>query len=74
MTIADGNALLEMCITRYDEPKPPSPPSGRKYPAVRCAMPIQAFIELTNKCNQMMEALQQAGAVKLESTDPVTIQ
>jgi hypothetical protein len=37
-------------------------------------MPIQAFIELTNKCNQMMEALQQAGAVKLESTDPVTIQ
>lgn len=72
-TFEDGVFRLELTANRYDEPKPPAPPTGRRYPVVRVAMPVPAVVRLFNHLNQMMNLLQQRGIVK-EETGPVTIQ
>jgi hypothetical protein len=61
----DGQTMrIEFGITRMDELKQGQQPSGRRYPACRLVLPVNAAIELINKMQQTANALQQAGVVK----------
>jgi hypothetical protein len=61
----DGQTMrIEFGITRMDEMKQGAPLSGRRYPACRLVLPVNAAIELINKMQQTGSALQQAGLVK----------
>jgi hypothetical protein len=63
--IFDGQTLrIEFAVTRFDEVKPNSPMSGRRYPACRMVLPPAAAVELINRMQQVATALTQAGVVK----------
>ena len=68
----DGQTLrLELCVTRMDDPKPPSPPTGKKYTACRLVLPPLAALDLVNKLQQLVAMLEQQGIVK-RNVPPVT--
>ena len=59
----DGQTMrIEFGITRMDEMKQGVPLTGRRYPACRLVLPVNAAIDLINKMQQTGAALQQAGA------------
>ncbi len=61
----DGQTMrIEFGITRMDELMQGQQLSGRRYPACRLVLPVNAAIELINKMQQTGAALQQAGLVK----------
>ncbi|MET0446560.1 MAG: hypothetical protein ABW151_18420 [Pseudorhodoplanes sp.] len=61
----DGQTMrIEFGITRMDEMKQGAPLSGRRYPACRLVLPVNAALDLINKMQQTGAALQQAGIVK----------
>ena len=61
----DGQTMrIEFGITRMDEIKQGAPMTGRRYPACRLVLPVNAAIDLINKMQQTGAALQQAGLVK----------
>ena len=61
----DGQALrLEFCVTRTDEPKANQPIGGKKYTACRLVLPPNGLIELFDKLNAMISALEQQGLLK----------
>jgi hypothetical protein len=63
--IFDGQTLrIEFAVTRFDEVKPNSPISGRRYPACRLVLPPAAAVDLINRMQQIATALTQAGVVK----------
>jgi hypothetical protein len=63
--IFDGQTLrIEFGVTRFDEVKPNSPITGRRYPACRLVLPPAAAVELINRMQQIAAALAQAGVVK----------
>jgi hypothetical protein len=63
--IFDGQTLrIEFGVTRFDEVKPNSAITGRRYPACRVVLPPQAAVELINRMQQIATALTQAGVVK----------
>jgi hypothetical protein len=65
----DGQTMrIEFGITRMDEMKQGAPLTGRRYPACRLVLPVNAAIELINKMQQTGSALQQAGLVKPNPT------
>jgi hypothetical protein len=51
-------------VTRFDELKPNSPITGRRYPSCRVALSPAAAIDLINRMQQVATALAQSGAVK----------
>ena len=62
--MVDGaTARFEFVVNRMDTPKPPTPPSGKKYTACRLVMPISALPALANQINNIMAALVRSGAV-----------
>lgn len=68
----DGQTLrIELCVTRMDDPKPPHPPTGRKYTACRLVLPPIAALDLLNKLQQLVVMLEQQGIVKrgVQGTD-----
>lgn len=68
----DGPTLrLEFVINRFDKPKPPAPPTGKKYTACRLVLPAPALIELAAKLNQVLAALQAQGIVKPVAPAPI---
>ena len=63
--IFDGQTLrIEFGVTRFDEVKPNSPITGRRYPACRLVLPPAAAVDLINRMQQIAAALTQAGVVK----------
>ena len=63
--IFDGQTLrIEFGVTRFDEVKPNTPVTGRRYPACRLVMPPAAAVELINRMQQIANALTQAGVVR----------
>lgn len=65
----DGQTMrLEFGITRMDDMKQGGPLTGRRYPACRLVLPVNAAIDLINKMQQTGTALQQAGLVKQTPT------
>ena len=68
----DGQTMrIHFCTTRLDEPKPPN---ARQYTICRLVLTPTAAIDLFNKLQQIMSALEQSGAVKRASIPPKTIQ
>jgi hypothetical protein len=63
--IFDGQTLrIEFAVTRFDEVKPNTPITGRRYPACRLVLPPAAAVDLINRMQQIATALTQAGVVK----------
>lgn len=61
----DGQtARIELCVTRYDPPKPPARPSARKYPAVRLVLPPETLAELFTQLRGVIGALEKQGILK----------
>jgi hypothetical protein len=66
--IFDGQTLrIEFGVTRFDDVKPNSPISGRRYPACRLVLPPAAAVDLINRMQQIAAALKQAGVVRTRS-------
>lgn len=67
----DGQTMrIEFCTIRMDEPRPSSPPTGRQYPVCRLVLTPNAAVDLFNKLQQVMAALEQSGAVR--KNPPIT--
>jgi len=63
--IFDGQTLrIEFGVTRFDDVKPNSQITGRRYPACRLVLPPVAAVDLINRMQQIAAALTQAGVVK----------
>jgi hypothetical protein len=63
--IFDGQTLrIEFGVTRFDEVRPNTPITGRRYPACRLVLPPAAAVDLINRMQQIAAALKQAGVVK----------
>jgi hypothetical protein len=63
--IFDGQTLrIEFGVTRFDEMKPNTPLTGRRYPACRLVLPPAAAVDLINRIQQIAAALTQAGVMK----------
>ena len=63
--IFDGQTLrLEFGVTRFDEVKPDTPVTGRRYPACRLVLTPGAAVDLINRMQQIATALTQAGVMK----------
>jgi len=61
----DGQMLrIEFGVTRFDDMKPNTPLSGRRYPASRIVLPAAAAVDLINRMQQIATALTQAGVVR----------
>ena len=67
----DGQTLrIEFGVTRLDEIKPNSSPTGRRYPASRLVLTSAAAVDLINRLQQVGAAMAQAGVVKTNATHP----
>jgi hypothetical protein len=63
--IFDGQTLrIEFGVTRFDDVKPKSAITGRRYPACRLVLPPAAAVDLINRMQQIAAALTQAGVVR----------
>jgi hypothetical protein len=61
----DGQTLrIEFGVTRFDDVKPNTAITGRRYPACRLVLPPAAAVDLINRMQQIAAALTQAGVVK----------
>ena len=72
--IFDGQTLrIDFGVTRFEEVKPNSPITGRRYPACRLVLSPAAAVDLINRMQQIAAALTQAGVVRAAprpSTEP----
>lgn len=58
----DGNTLrLEFVVTRFDDPKPPARPTGRKCTSCRLVLSQEGALDLINKMTGLREQLIKAG-------------
>jgi len=68
--IFDGQTLrIEFGVTRFDEVKPNTAITGRRYPACRLVLPPPAAVDLINRMQQIAAALTQAGVVKARGAE-----
>jgi len=73
--IFDGQTMrIEFCTTRMDPPQPPMEPTARQYPVCRLVMPPNAAIDLFNRLQQILQALEKDGKVTRNETPPQTMQ
>ncbi len=71
MTHFDGVSFrIDLCVKRLDEPKPPSPPTQRKYPVCRLVLTPPAMLDMFNQLQKFMGALHQQGIIKKEEMPP----
>jgi hypothetical protein len=59
------NAKLEFTVNRMDDPKPPSPPTGKALTVCRVVLPLPGVIDLHAKLSQILSALQAQGIMKV---------
>ncbi len=70
--IYEGSTLrLEFCVRRFDEISPPDAPTGRRYPVCRLVLSNDAAIDLFNKLQKLVGAMEQKGLIKRDQP-PVT--
>lgn len=75
MTFDGLNMHLELTVVRYDEPKPPAVPTGRRVTACRLVLPGPTIVALHNNLAKLVAAMQQSGMVKFdEPKGPITVQ
>ena len=72
-TLHGATLRLTLSAYRFDEPRPPNPPSVTKVPACRLVLTAEAAIELYNMMNSMMGVMQQAGLIKVEPGKPPAV-
>ncbi len=71
---SDGQSTrFEFCVSRMDKPNPPKPPTARQYPACRLVLTPNATLDLFNKLQQIISALEKTGAIKREKSTPKTV-
>lgn len=69
-TFDGAAARLTFCVSRMQEPEPGKPAKFKRYPVCRMVLTPDATVELFNRLNQMMGALQKLGLVKIEPGKP----
>src|ERR1051325_11253605 len=69
-TFDGAAARLPFCVLRMQEPQQGKPAPFQRYPGWRLVVTPDATIELYNRLNQMMGALQKLGLVKIEPGKP----
>jgi hypothetical protein len=73
--IFDGQTMrIEFCTTRMDPPQPQQDPTARQYPVCRLVMPPTAAIDLYNRLQQILQALEKDGKVTRNPTPQETMQ
>ncbi len=55
---------LEFVVNRLDDPKPPSPPSGKAFTAARLVIPLPGVIDLFGKLQMFVGQLQAQGVLR----------
>ena len=61
----DGQTMrIEFCSVRIDPFNPSEAPTGRQYPVCRMVLTPNAGIELFNRLQQIIKALEKSGAVQ----------
>ena len=71
----DGQTMrIVFCTTRFDPPKPPKAPTAARLPSCRLVLTPNTAIDLFNKLQQIVKALEESGTVKRETIPPQTIQ
>ena len=69
----DGQTMrIEFCSIRIDPPLQPEAPTGRQYPVCRLVLTPNAGIELFNRLQQIVQALEKSGAVHRSPPTPAT--
>ena len=69
MTTFDGQLLrIEFQVTRLDTPKPPDPPTGRRYPVCRLVLTGPAAAALYNALGTMIAAVSQSAPSRAPPT------
>ena len=63
-------ARLTFCVMRMQEPQQGKQAQFNRYPVCRMVLTPEAMVDLFNRLNQMMGALQKLGLVKLEPGKP----
>ena len=69
-TFDGAAARLTFCVMRIQEPQTGKPAMFKRYPVCRMVLTPDAAVELFNRLNQMMGALQKLGLVKMEPGKP----
>ena len=66
----DGQALrVEFCVTRHDQPKPPQPPSARRYPACRLVLTPEATVTFALQLQGLLQQLEKQGSLVARPPD-----
>lgn len=61
----DGQvARLEFSVLRPDHPNQERLMTARRYPTCRLILPVETFIDMANKLQDVMQSLQEQGAFK----------
>ncbi len=69
----DGNTLrLVFAVNRFDDAKPPNPPTLKAYTAVRLVLTVNAANDLQSKLNGLAAAIQESQ--KKGDAPPATVQ
>jgi hypothetical protein len=73
--IFDGQTMrIEFCTTRMNAPQPPAEPAATQYPVCRLVLPPTAAIDLFNRMQQIMQALEKDGKITRNQMPPQTVQ
>lgn len=73
--IFDGQTMrIEFCVTRMDPPQPPKEPTARQYPVCRLVLPPNAAIDLYNRLERIVQALEKDGKITRNQPPTKTIQ
>ena len=73
--IFDGQTMrIELCITRMDPPQSHKEPTARQYPVCRLVLPPNAAIDLYNRLERIVQALEKDGKVTRNQPLAKTIQ
>ncbi len=67
----DGIHLrMEFVVNRMDDPKPPAAPTGRALTACRVVIPLPGMLDMLNKLQAVVAALQAQGALRPITAPP----
>lgn len=69
-TFDGAAARITFSVMRMQDPQAGKPAQFKRYPVCRMVLTPQAVVELYNRLNQMMGALQKLGLVKIEPGKP----
>jgi len=69
----DGQTMrMEFCATRMDPVQPQKEPTARQYPVCRLVLPPIAAIDLYNRLQQVLQALEKDGKIVRNQPPPQT--